>query len=172
MLQAGKTAFNQSTLILIILVSFAVWCPRFETEETENKHSAPGKENTDEFTPFCLSVWVCTMFSPCRNTTHSPPPHSHTLTGQIWGANSLQCRLFTCVLQHLPHEMEDKTFYKPRKWTDFLCKKKKSCFTHKSVHDLLATVRSAMWGVVVRLWPCVDTVQASLQPSLSILLQL
>lgn len=63
--QAGKTAFNQSTLILITRVSFAVWCPRFETEETKNKHGAPGKENTDEFTPLCLSVWVCPTFSPC-----------------------------------------------------------------------------------------------------------
>lgn len=74
--QAGKTAFNQSTFILIIRVSFAVWCPRFETEETKNKHAAPGKENTHEFTPLCLSVLVGPTFSPLQKpTTHS---HTHT----------------------------------------------------------------------------------------------
>lgn len=65
-LPAGKIAFNQSTLILIILVSSAVCCPRFETEETKNKHSAPGKENRDKFTP-ALSFFVWDV-SPGRNT--------------------------------------------------------------------------------------------------------
>lgn len=37
--QAGKTALNQNTLILIPSASFAVWCPRFETEEMKNKHA-------------------------------------------------------------------------------------------------------------------------------------
>ena len=70
--QAGKTAFNQSTLILIIRVSFAVWCPRFETEETKNKHVAPGKENMDEFTRF---VFLSPTFPSCRNT-HIPRTHT------------------------------------------------------------------------------------------------
>lgn len=77
--QAGKTVFNQSTFILIIRASFGVRCPHFETEETENKHGPPGKENTDESAPLCLSVWVCpTFFFPplCANT-----PLAHTLTG-------------------------------------------------------------------------------------------
>lgn len=76
--QAGKTAFNQSTLILIISISFAVLCPRFETEETKNKHTAPGKENTHKFTPLCLAVLVGpTPPRPPhakRSLTH---PHSH-----------------------------------------------------------------------------------------------
>lgn len=71
--QAGKTAFNHSTLILIIRVSFAVWCPRFETEETQNKHAAPGKENTDEFTPALSFCRVCPAFSPAE--THPLPLH-------------------------------------------------------------------------------------------------
>lgn len=69
--QAGKTVFNQSTLILIVRVSFAVWCPRFETQETQNKHAAPGKENTDGFTPLCLSVFL-SGFVP------RPLLHKHT----------------------------------------------------------------------------------------------
>lgn len=80
--QAGKTALNQSTLILIIHVSFAVWCPRFETKETKNKHSAPGKENMDQFTPLGLSVWVCPVFSPLAESNHS---HTHVCTDQVHG---------------------------------------------------------------------------------------
>lgn len=84
--QAGKTPFNQSTSILIIRVFFAVLCPHFETEETENKHAAPGKENTHEFGPLCLSVFNIgpTFFvptpPPCRNPlTH---PHKHIRYGK------------------------------------------------------------------------------------------
>lgn len=80
--QAGKTVFNQSTLILIIRVSFAVWRPRFETEETKNKHAAPGKENTHEFAPLCLSVSVGPTFvvpTPThpRAETHRSLTHPH-----------------------------------------------------------------------------------------------
>lgn len=79
--QAGKTPFNQSTLILIIRVFFAVLCPHFETEETKNKHAAPGKENTHEFGPLCLSVFNIgpTFFvptpPPCRNPLAHPHKH-------------------------------------------------------------------------------------------------
>lgn len=73
--QAGKTAFNQSTFILIIPVSFAVWCPCFETEETKNKQAAPGKENMHQFTPLCLSVLV----GP-RSPPHPPTKARYSLT--------------------------------------------------------------------------------------------
>lgn len=43
---AGETSFNQGTFISVIHISDAVWCPRFETEESEDKHGNPGKENT------------------------------------------------------------------------------------------------------------------------------
>lgn len=91
--QAGKTVFNQSTFILIIRVSFGVWCPRFETEETENKHPASGKENTDEFAPLCLSVWVCPTFFP-RAQTHN----LHT------GTKMCMKTLFTFV-NHAKHKI-------------------------------------------------------------------
>lgn len=72
--QVGKTLFNQGTLILIIHVSFAIWCPHFETEETENKHGGPGKENMDKFTLLYLSVWVC--FLPAGTHRAASSPHS------------------------------------------------------------------------------------------------
>lgn len=80
--QAGKTVFNQSTLILIIRVSLAVWCPHFETEETKNKHSASGKENTDKFTPLCLFACDCSLSRPLQPThlcqqKHTTHPHTH-----------------------------------------------------------------------------------------------
>lgn len=89
--QAGKTAFNQSTFILITRVSFAVWCPCFETEETKNKHATPGKENTDEFT-HALSVWVCLPLQ--KQTTH---PHTLTHPDQVWGENCAYAYIFLHV---------------------------------------------------------------------------
>lgn len=90
--QAGKTALNQSTFILIIPVSFAVWCPCFETEETKNKHAAPGKENMHQFTPLCLSVLVGPTFPPPSKARYSlTHPHKHIRYGK-----ELQ-RLFTHV---------------------------------------------------------------------------
>ena len=51
-----KTALNHATLTLIILVSSLVWCPRFETKETENKHSLSYKRKHSSLYPPSLSL--------------------------------------------------------------------------------------------------------------------
>lgn len=163
--QAGKTAFNQSTFILIIRVSFAVWCPRFETEETKNKHAAPGKENTHKFTPLCLSVLVGPTFSPLQK----PAAHSHTHTN-ISGMGRKYCNYLHMFLQDLQKAT----------WNENKCAQK-NVFTlvnlvkYMLIIHALFSLCTAMWGVAAA-WLCVDTVQASLRPShsavLSVLLQL
>ncbi len=91
--QAGKTAFNQSTLVLIIRVSFAVLCPHFETKITKNKHAAPGKENTNEFTLLCLFVGVVPRFPPSE-TRH---PLIHIKYGRKIMTMCFTRVSFTCV---------------------------------------------------------------------------
>lgn len=63
--QAGKTAFNQRAFILIIGVSSAARCPRFETQETEHKHQPPGEKTGRNSLPLRLPVRVC----PPQNNT-------------------------------------------------------------------------------------------------------
>ncbi len=91
--QAGKTAFNQSTLILITRVSFAVWCPRFETEETKNKHTISGKDNTNKFTPLLSVCLGLSHFVPLKKYTTYP--HTPTYADQVWGENSVYI-IYTC----------------------------------------------------------------------------
>lgn len=62
--QAGKTVFNQSTFILITRVSFGVWCPRFETEEAENKQEVLVTKTRSS--SFCLG-WSRGL-PPCTKT--------------------------------------------------------------------------------------------------------
>lgn len=57
---ARKASFNQGTLILMSLVSSAVCCPRFETEETEI-NTLSGKENSSEFLSFLVHNTVKVM---------------------------------------------------------------------------------------------------------------
>lgn len=88
--QAGKSVqsrhfnFNHSCF----LCSF--WCPRFETEVTENKHGAPGKENTDKFTPalsFCLGLSHVVPPTPPPSRTLAEM-RAHTHTGHAQGRKS------------------------------------------------------------------------------------
>ncbi|TNN79698.1 hypothetical protein EYF80_010072 [Liparis tanakae] len=49
------------------------WCPRFETEETENKHGAPGKDNTrDELPPGCHGRCCCQTLAMCGHCAGRP----------------------------------------------------------------------------------------------------
>ncbi len=78
---AGKTLFNQSTLIWTILVSSTVWNTHFETKETEHKHAFQVEKHG---TKFSLFVFL----------TPHPLAHTNTYTRTL----KLVCSARCCVM--------------------------------------------------------------------------
>lgn len=96
--QSGKTLFNQSTLLWIIPVSFAEWCQCFETQETENKQGAPGKENTLHLHRF-VSASALGPRLACSNRPLTPTDQTTKQhPGQIHATRYLMCMTMRTLL--------------------------------------------------------------------------
>lgn len=75
---AGKTLFNQCTLIRQVLVSSTVWNTHFETKETEQKHAFQVEKHGTDFSLFVF-------------LTPHPLAHTNTYTRTLMVVCSARC---------------------------------------------------------------------------------